>query len=52
MVLGFLERLDLGDLISHRIPFDRAPEVYPLLDERPEEAVQVVFTYEEGDQDV
>jgi 2-desacetyl-2-hydroxyethyl bacteriochlorophyllide A dehydrogenase len=50
-VLGFLKRLDLGDLISHRIPFDRAPEAYRLLDERPEEAVQVVFTYE-GGQDV
>ena len=47
-VLGFLKRLDLGDLISHRIPFDRAPEAYRLLDERPEEAVQVIFTYEES----
>jgi len=45
-VLGLLDRLDLGDLISHRIPFERAPEAYRLLDERPGEAVQVVFTYE------
>jgi len=45
-VLGLLGRLDLGDLISHRIPFERAPEAYRLLDERPGEAVQVVFTYE------
>jgi 2-desacetyl-2-hydroxyethyl bacteriochlorophyllide A dehydrogenase len=54
MVIGFLDRLDLRDLISHRLPFGRAPEAYPLLDERPEEAVQVVFTYEEslGGQDV
>jgi threonine dehydrogenase-like Zn-dependent dehydrogenase len=37
--------LDLEALISHRLPFDRAPEAYPLLDERPGEAVQVVFTY-------
>jgi len=44
-VLRLLERLDLDPLISHRLPFDRAPEAYPLLDERPEEAVQVVFTY-------
>ena len=53
-VLGLLERLDLGALISHRLPFDRAPEAYPLLEERPEEAVQVVFTYQSsrGDRDV
>jgi 2-desacetyl-2-hydroxyethyl bacteriochlorophyllide A dehydrogenase len=45
-VLGLLERLDLMALISHRLPFDRALEAYALLEERPEEAVQVVFTYE------
>lgn len=50
-VLWFLERLDLGALVTHRIPFDRAPEAYRLLDERPGEAVQVVFTYG-GGQDV
>jgi 2-desacetyl-2-hydroxyethyl bacteriochlorophyllide A dehydrogenase len=53
-VLGLLGRANLEDLISHRLPFDRAPEAYPLLDERPEGAVQVVFTYERsyGGQDV
>jgi 2-desacetyl-2-hydroxyethyl bacteriochlorophyllide A dehydrogenase len=53
-VLGLLNRLDLVDLISHRLAFDRAPEAYPLLDRRSDEAVQVVFTYEEsrGGQDV
>ena len=45
-VIGLLDRLDLGDFISHRIPFDGAPEAYRLIDERPGEAVQVVFTYE------
>ncbi len=50
-VLWLLGRLDLGDLISHRIPFDRAPEAYRLLDERPGEAVQIIFTYG-GGQDV
>src|SRR5215217_5269608 len=45
-VLGLLDRLNFGDLISHCIPFERAPEAYGLLDERPGEAVQVVFTYE------
>jgi 2-desacetyl-2-hydroxyethyl bacteriochlorophyllide A dehydrogenase len=53
-VLGLLGRLDLGKLISHRIPFERAPEAYGLLDERPGDVVQVVFTYEgyRGGQDV
>jgi 2-desacetyl-2-hydroxyethyl bacteriochlorophyllide A dehydrogenase len=45
-VLALLDRLGLGDLITHRLPFYRAPEAYPLLDERMREAVQVVFTYE------
>jgi 2-desacetyl-2-hydroxyethyl bacteriochlorophyllide A dehydrogenase len=47
-VLQLLPRLGLEDLISHRLPFDRAPEAYPLLDERPGETVQVVFTYAES----
>ena len=53
-VIGVLDRLDLEDLISHRIPFERSPEAYRLIDERPGEAVQVVFTYEgfRGGQDV
>jgi 2-desacetyl-2-hydroxyethyl bacteriochlorophyllide A dehydrogenase len=45
-VLGLLGRLELRELISHRIPFERAPEAYMLLDERPGEALQVIFTYE------
>ena len=45
-VLGLLERLDLEALVSHRVPFDRALDAYPLLEERPEEVVQIVFTYE------
>jgi threonine dehydrogenase-like Zn-dependent dehydrogenase len=53
-VLGLLGRLSLRDLISHRIPFGEAPEAYTLLDERPEETLQVIFTYEglRGGQDV
>jgi len=53
-VLGLLSELDLRDLISHRIPFERATDAYGLIDERPTEAVQVVFTYEDsrGGQDV
>jgi len=44
-VLSLLDRLGPGDLITHRLPFHRAPEAYPLLEERMGEAVQVVFTY-------
>ena len=32
-------------LITHRLPIDRAAEAYRLLDERPGEAVQIVFVY-------
>lgn len=45
-VVGLLGRLRLEKLVSHRIPFGRAPEAYRLLDERPGEAVQVVLDYE------
>jgi threonine dehydrogenase-like Zn-dependent dehydrogenase len=53
-VLGLLGRLKLGELISHRIPFGEAPQAYAMLDERPEAALQVIFTYEKirGGQDV
>jgi 2-desacetyl-2-hydroxyethyl bacteriochlorophyllide A dehydrogenase len=44
-VIALLDKLELGNLISHRLPFDEAAEAYPLLEERPSEAVQVVFTY-------
>ncbi len=33
------------ELITHRFPFAQAAEAYRLLDERPEEAIQVIFTY-------
>jgi len=44
-VVGLLGRLRLGDLVSHRIPFGEAPEAYRLVDERPEETVQVILDY-------
>ena len=40
-----LPSLALEPLISHRFPFDRAAEAYALVDQRPEEVVQVVLTY-------
>ncbi len=47
MVLGLLSRLRLKELISHRFPFEEAPEAYRLVDERPGEAVQVILTHDE-----
>ena len=40
-----LPRLDLSGLITHRYPFDRAAEAYQLVDEHPEQTVQVILTY-------
>ncbi len=45
-VLGLLSRLRLMELISHRLPFEEAPEAYRLVDERPGEAVQVILTHD------
>jgi hypothetical protein len=36
----------LAELVSHRFPIERAPEAYRLLDERPDECLQLLFTYE------
>jgi 2-desacetyl-2-hydroxyethyl bacteriochlorophyllide A dehydrogenase len=44
-----LPELRLTELITHRIPFERAADAYQLVDHRPEEAVQVVLTYGAGD---
>ena len=40
-------RLDLASLVSHRMPVEQAPEAFELLDTRPEEAVQLVLTFDE-----
>lgn len=45
LAIDLLPRLRLAELISHRFPFSEAPAAYRLLDERPEEAAQVVLTY-------
>jgi 2-desacetyl-2-hydroxyethyl bacteriochlorophyllide A dehydrogenase len=44
--LGLLPGLRLEGLVSHRVPFERAPEAYRLVDENPEETVQVVLIHE------
>lgn len=43
-----LDRLDwipADELITHRIPFERAADAYELLDTRPDDAVQVILEY-------
>jgi len=41
----WLARLHPADLITHRIPFDQAPRAYALLDQRPDEHLQIIFAY-------
>ncbi|GAB4469244.1 MAG: zinc-binding alcohol dehydrogenase [Anaerolineae bacterium] len=40
-----IRRAEPARFITHRIPFDRAPEAYALLDDDPGSAIQVVLTY-------
>lgn len=42
---SLLTTLPLTNLISHRLPFDRAPDAYRLLDEDPANTLQVLLTY-------
>lgn len=44
--LDRLKTIAVDQLISHRIPFESAPEAYELLDSQPEHALQVLLTYE------
>jgi len=43
--LGSSNRLRLTELISHTMPIEQAPEAFQLLDEHPEQALQVVLTF-------
>jgi 2-desacetyl-2-hydroxyethyl bacteriochlorophyllide A dehydrogenase len=45
--LGLLPRLRLEELVSHRVPFEEARGAYRLVDEHPEETVQVVLIHHE-----
>lgn len=40
-----LERIQPEKWITHRFAFDRAPEAYRLLDENPQETIQLIFDY-------
>ena len=44
----WLEKLPAESLVTHEIPFERAPEAYRLLEHNPGEAVQVLLTYDES----
>lgn len=46
-VLDLLPRLRLFDLITHRIPFNNAPEAYRLIDELAAETGQVILVYDD-----
>ncbi|MDP9251712.1 MAG: zinc-binding dehydrogenase [Chloroflexota bacterium] len=44
--LSLLGELVIGPLITHHIPFAQAAEAYALVDQHPEETVQVILTYD------
>lgn len=41
-----LDKLELDALVTHRLPIHRAAEAYELIDQHPEECVQVLFEYD------
>jgi 2-desacetyl-2-hydroxyethyl bacteriochlorophyllide A dehydrogenase len=48
MELQHAGKLNLMPLITHEFPFERAAEAYRLLEEHPEETVQVVLRFADG----
>jgi 2-desacetyl-2-hydroxyethyl bacteriochlorophyllide A dehydrogenase len=46
LAMRLLTELPLEKLISHSIPFEEAPSAYRLVDEHPDETLQVVLRYE------
>ncbi|MDQ6674136.1 MAG: zinc-binding alcohol dehydrogenase [Chloroflexota bacterium] len=42
---NLLPELELGSLISHRIPVEQAAEAYALVDQHADQTVQVILTY-------
>ncbi len=45
LALEAIESLPAGKLVSHRFPIERAADAYRLLDESPENCLQVLLTY-------
>jgi 2-desacetyl-2-hydroxyethyl bacteriochlorophyllide A dehydrogenase len=46
LAVDLLSELRLTELISHRIPFHQAPDAYRLVDEHPDQTLQVVLLYD------
>lgn len=46
VALDLLPTMRPEKMISHRVPFDRAPDAFKLLDERPGETLGVILTYD------
>ena len=46
LVRGLLGELPLAELITHRFPLSEAAAAYQLVDQRPEEAMQIIFRYD------
>jgi 2-desacetyl-2-hydroxyethyl bacteriochlorophyllide A dehydrogenase len=49
LALRYLGELLFNELVSHVLPFDRAAEAYRLIDEQPDEVIQVVLDYSAGE---
>ncbi|MEY7848260.1 zinc-binding dehydrogenase [Natrarchaeobius sp. A-rgal3] len=43
---NWLRRLDLESLFTHDVPFEDAKKAYELLEDRPDEAIQMLLTYD------
>ena len=42
-----IRQVQPGQLITHRFPITQAEQAYALLDEQPQEAIQILLTYTE-----
>lgn len=49
-ILELLPKLELRSLITHRMPFDEAPDAYRTLDRGRDDAIQFVFEYRENEE--
>jgi 2-desacetyl-2-hydroxyethyl bacteriochlorophyllide A dehydrogenase len=45
--LRMIEKVKPASLITHRYPIDKAGQAYGLIDQNPQEAIQVLLTYED-----
>lgn len=45
LTVRLTEKIRASRLITHRIPIERAQEAYGLLDKKPQDVIQILFTY-------